>query len=262
MSFLFLCNTAGNTATAQSTAGVGTTATGYDIKKVIAGPRSTFHRATAGAGGVGVGYEFTADLDLDYIVVARADKMLTQNTTRVRVKERNSGGTWSNLAGVDYNPLTSANLLGIKTQDLVFSITQSVKRGLALYSVPLAGTDAQMVSKFYGCKAFEFVGSAPALGATTEILDIGSRFTPQNGHIDYEVEARFSISFGPVSRAYIALFKALPQLRNWPLFLYDTAGDLWTHKLEHVLIEDWTETIVESNLHGLSITFLRLRHYE
>jgi len=261
MSFLFLCNTGGNAATAMNNAGSGSTASGYNIYDAISGPRSTWHRGAAASGGVAVAYEFASDLDLDYCVVARADKLLTLNTSRLRAQERNSGGTWSGVSGIDFNPLAVGNLVGIKTQDLVFTFTQTVKRGFSVYSNPVTSTDAQMLSKVYASKAFEFP-VPPSFGARSEELPIGTYFTPPNGYIPYEVEMRFDIRFGPMAATYSTLFKALPQIRNWPLFLYDTAGDLWTHKLEHVLVEGWTETVLEGNKHLLEITFLRLRHYE
>lgn len=262
MSFLFLCNHAGESAASVANAAGGSTATGYSLLNMIAGPRSTLHRGAAASGGVGASYLFNSNVDLNYVVIARADYLLTLNTSRVRLRERNASNVWSYVSGIDYNPLSSTSLVGVKAQDLVFSFTQTEKRGIEIYSNPVSGTDAQQFSKFYACNSFEFTGYAPELGMQSEELPIGSYATAINGDIPYEIESRFTITFHQVTGSLVDTFKALPQLKNWPFFLYDTAGDIWSHKLEHVILEGWTETINMKNSHTLELNFARLRQYE
>jgi hypothetical protein len=261
VSLLFLTNQAGNSATTFDTQGNGTTATGYSRTDAIAGPRSTKHRGDIYAGQTALAYYFTADVDLNYAVVARADWLLTANTSRLRLFERDTVGTWTLISGSDNNPLVVGSLTGIRSQDFVYGFTQTQKRGLELITGPNAGLDSQQVSKFYGCNSFSF-SSPPSLGFTQQELPIGTYATPPLSTRPYEVELAFTLSFIGLSRSEVTTFKALPQLCNWPLFLYDTAGDIWTHKLEHVIITGWQEVIVENNVHEMQINFMRLRHYE
>lgn len=262
MGVLFLVNTAGDVAASVANAAGGSTATNYSLLDMITGPRSTLHRGAAASGGVGCAYLFNSNQDLTHVVVARADYLLTLNTSRVRLLQRNGSNVWSYVSGVDYNPLTSASLTGLRSQDLVIPFTQVEKRGIELYSNPVSGTDAQQISKFYGCNSFEFTGYAPKLGVTSENLPIGSYATPLDGDMSYEIEARFSLSYELLTGSLVDNFKALPQLKRWPLFLYDGSQDVWNHKVEHVIIEGWTETIVQADRHNLEINFARLRYYE
>src|SRR4051812_46997040 len=107
MSLLFLTNAAGNSATTLDTQGNGTTNVNYKRTDAMTGPRSTFHRGDIYAGQTALAYYFTADVDLNYAVVARADKLLTVNTSRLRLFERDTLGIWTVISGSDNNPLVA-----------------------------------------------------------------------------------------------------------------------------------------------------------
>lgn len=264
MSLLFLCNHAGAAATTFDNQGSNSTATGYSRLDAITGPRSTKHRGAVYAGQTGLAYYFNADVDLDYAVIARADWLLTANTSRVRLLERDVANVWTLVSGIDYNPFTSSSGLGLtgyRSQDLVISFTQAQKRGLQLITGPVAGLDSQQVSKFYGCKAFSF-SVPPQLGMAQQETPIGTYITPQLGTRPYEIELGFSLAFFGLTRSEVTTFKALPLIRTWPIFLYDTAGDIWSHKLEHVLLTGWQEVVIENDVHALTLNFARLKHYD
>ena len=266
MALLFLPNTAGDRATAQDNTGSGATATGYDVKNLIAGPRQASNgwRSTASSGASGVGYQIATDTDIDHIVIARADWLLTENTMRVKGRKRDSGGTWTDISGFDKNPIVAADLIGPKAQDLVIAVDVDTSlRGVGISADPVAGTEAVQISKLYGAIAFTFDPlTVPSREATWEDLPPGTYYEPLLGSRPYEVERRFTLTFEAVTMAQIENFKAIPQLFYWPFFLYDQNADLWKWKLEHVILEGF-EVSVRTNLYyDLTINFLRLRHYD
>jgi hypothetical protein len=266
----FLCNYAGDVATSMSEAGgASTAAASYDATNLIAGPRSTWYRTTATSGLSRIGY-ITPSIGFDFLVIARADKLLTLGTMALYGLVRSSGGVWTNApAGAILNPVTSADLLGpvvdgsTHAQDFVyeFSSTQTAAGfGLELQS---GGSEATMFSKLFFGASFDF-GHNPSLdaGVSWEHVPYPNRFfVPHEGTLKYETERRFSLQWDFVSNAKIAAFEALPQILNWPLFLYDDAGDIWDWQLEHVIVEDYTVSVIGQDLNHITIVFRRLQHY-
>lgn len=260
--FYVLVNHAGAHASSQSAAGLTlTTPGGYDPTHAIAGPRSAHHRSEASSSEIGRGYEYTTALEIDHVVVARADWLLTENGTRVRARMRDVGGTWDYVAGIDFDTLTRSDLLGPAAQDLVFPVEPTDHYGIGLALEPGSGTQATQIAKLYGSVAFGF-GTNPQLGGQWQPLPPKTFARPLSGGFPYEVEARLSLTFPLISRAKATEFKALSQIRAWPIYLYDPLGAVWNHRLEHVLVEGWVEDIHENDRHTLSISFLRLKHYE
>lgn len=259
MALLFLFNYSGNAASTY-TLGSGTTATGYNLYNSISGNRSLMERTTKSASEVIRQYVYSAVVSVDYVVISRADLLLTANTTRLRLKDRTAGGTWAYISGIDYNPLTSASLIGIKSQDLVIAVTPAEFYGIALSTLPASGSEASQISKFYASDSVSL--GVAQVGFETEELDFGVYATPIQGTLPYEVEKRFTLDFIGLTQAEIISFYAYPMLMTQPFFLYDSAGDIWTHKLEHVLLEDIEETFLEKDVYNLKLSFARLRHYE
>lgn len=261
MSFYLLYNRAADFASSADTISLGSTASGYDIYDMIAGPRSTGHRTAASSSEAGRGYHFGSDYTCTHIVVARADWLLTQNGTRLRAKQKTSGGSWNYIGSVDENPLVVGDLIGIRAQDYVAAVSPTDLRGIAITCTPSSGTQASHISKFYACSAFSF-GQNPAPGYTWENLPLGTYGQPPKGDIPYEIELRFTLTFPGVQQSTVTDFRALGQILNWPVFLYDDTGDLWDWKLEHVIIDSYEWIVHEKDVHSLSITFNRLRHYD
>lgn len=262
MAFSILTNLAGYTASSIDAAGLTAgTASGYSVNDFISGPRSTRHRTSDSASEIGRGYVFAADTTCSFLYISRADWLLTKNGTRVRPRQRNSGGTWAYIAGVDYNPLASTDLIGPRTQDLLVAVSPADLRGFGLSTAVVSATQATQLSKFWGCDSFSF-NVEPEVSINWQPLPDYSYFTPLNGTLPYEIERRFTLSFSAVTRAKATAFKALSNLLQWPVLLYDSTGDIWAHKLEQVLIEKITERVAETNLHFFNLSCLRLKHYD
>lgn len=263
MAFYLLHNVSGYYGDPSSDAGLTLgTSTGYSVNDFVSGPRSTWHRTNSSSSTIGRGYEYAVSLTPTYVVVARADKLLTAAGSRVRFRQRTVADSWGDISGVDFNPLTSSDLVGPRGQDLVAAVTVVDTYGIGLSVAPASGSQATLISKFYGCEAFDF-GVPPQLSASWTDLPPNQYITPLDSTIPYEIERRFSIVFPLVTRAVAETFyQEYREFRVSPLFLYDTTGDIWAHKLEHVLIENWTEEILENDRHTFSISFARLKHYD
>lgn len=257
MALVILTNSAGNSAS-QIQFDASDVADGYDETQIIAGPRSTLMRAQA-ATGCSLGYVFSDTLTCDYMVVARADLLLTENGARVYPTQKSAGGTWSQQASPDYNELAAGDLVGPRSQDLVFPVSPSEIHGIGL-AAEFDSSEAMIFSKLYGCVSFAFDEEPMAL--SSEEVEPGTFFTPLRGTWPYEVEKRIAIAFPAVSDATYLEFRALPQIYNWPIFLYDTTGDLWSWKLEHVVLETMTPTLANDGRWEIQASFLRLKHYD
>jgi hypothetical protein len=263
MSFLFLLNTAGEQANGTSTLSLGTgTASGYDIEDMVNGARSTCYRSDASSGEIGVGYTFAADTDISHCVIAGADWLLTEYGLRIRGKERDSGGTWSNISGFDTNPITAGALIGAYAQDYVMAITQSVKRGVGISAQTKGvGSEAMQFSKLYFSNSFSFSHN-PKWGFSVELIPTNSAgFKPLHAYMEYETERRWSLTWDWITLAELQAFNELPNILAHPFFLYDSAGDVFPWYLEHVVIESWTEAMLAPGYFQIEIVFRRLKHY-
>lgn len=260
MSFLFLFNHAGRYASTY-TLGSGVSASDESIYDTVSGNRSSMHRTTKSSSEVLRQYVYSASIAVDYCVIARADLALTQNTTRLRLKQRASGGTWSYVSGIDYNVLTSSDLIGITSQDLVIPVTLAEFYGIALSTLPASGSEASQISKFYASDSYSVLGS-PVPGIQIEDLPPYTYTKPIDGTLPYEIEKKFYLDFILLDQATITDFYTQPELFTSPFFLYDTTGDIWNHKLEHVILLEIEETFLEKDKYNLRLTFGRLKHYE
>lgn len=261
MALQLLYNTAANQATSiTATSLTLTAASGNNTYDVIAGPRSTRLRTTSSSSAAGIGYEYSSSLSIDYLWIARADWLLTKAGSRVTARQRSSGGTWS-YGAADYNPLTAASLIGPRNQDLLTAVTHTELYGLGIAVAPASGSQAMQISKLGGMAIFSF-DVEPEVNASWQHIPENTFITPINGTMPYEIEKRFSIRFPLITRTKAVGFRDIPQILKWPILLYDTTGDVWSHKLEHVLVESVTEDIHFNNRHSLSINFARLKHYE
>lgn len=262
MAILFLTNKAGDTASSVEF-NSGTADSAYSDRWVIAGPRSLLFKAEASTSALNVGYVFTAATLCDYMVVARADLLLTATGMRVRPIQRDTGGAWTFVSGVDYNPLAPANLIGVRRQDLCFAVTPTDTAGIGVQAYNGGGSsEAAMFAKLYGCQAFNW-GVGPAKGGVSfEKVPADTYFTPLRGTWPHEVEKRLIMTFHGVTTAKVRAFKALPQVFNWPLFIHDTTGDTLPQRLEHVLVESFSQTLRRDKTWNVQLSFLRLKHYD
>lgn len=260
MSFLFLCNHVGDRATALAATSTST-ATGFDPYDVITGPRSTRWRSNPDTGSTTIlTYALGANFTADYCVIARADWLLTADGKKLNLVDRDSGGTGYNISP-SYNPLTSASLVGIRNQDLVTSLTATHLRGYGIRTQNNGGNEASQISKLYFASSLDIGNPQP--GAQWEAVRYEDRmFTPQKGSLPLETEARISLTFRHLTASQVSDFRALPQILNWPFFIYDSAADVWPHKLEHVVMEDWQEVRQGVGVWALVVNVRRLKHYD
>lgn len=278
MSFWLLTNVAGDEATTLDNKGASITATGYTLTDVISGPRSTRWRSGAIAATLAISYHFDptggGDVEATHVVIARADWLVTLGTARVRIQQRSSGGTWSNLITLD--PFTSSSLVGIvktgKThgQDYVAAITPTQKRGYGIDFLSWSSNEAFQVSKVYFCNGVNLGDPLP--GIQWSVIDEYIR--PQRSTIPYRCERRLAIQWTDLRDTQVALLThartdgdggipgRLRQPLNWPMFLYDDAGNIWDWKLEHVLLESYQLTQIGKDCWTLAMTFVRLMHYD
>ncbi len=258
MSLKFLPNHVGDLASSLAMI-TGSTASG-DIYDLISGPRNTYWRGTASSSAVSPGYSLAANYVANYLVIARADKMVTLAGSQVRAMQKSSGGSWSAISGTTISTLAAANLTGYRSQDLVIDVSGATNyRGYGI-EMDSAGTEAMTFTKMYASAGFSFAMPPVFAQPWVDIPESDRWFRPQQTSYEYETEKQFKLGF-PATRAEMTSFKALPMLLKWPLFLYDTAGDVFPWKLEHVVIEGWIETVIEDDRHFVEITLRRLKHY-
>lgn len=257
MTFYILPNNAGDSATSLDVAGGAATATGYDIKDVIAGPRHMCWRSVTSTTARSIGYHFASDFSPTHIVIARAHLLLTQAGVTLTAINKSTGGTWSDLA-----TLSLSTLNGPTSQDLAVALTpqSGYKRGYGISTVSAASaSEAMQISKLFFSVGLAF--EDPDQSPQWENVAEGERFfIPQNSTTTYEVEKRLSLSWTNISSATVEQFKALAQLLSWPLYLYDDAANVFKHKLEHVLVEKYAETKKLDGNSDLVVSFLRLKH--
>lgn len=256
-SLIFLINDAVKSASSYSLLS-GTTATGFDINNSTFGNRGKTHRTTKSSSEVIRAYVYSSDLDIDYCIISRADLMLTQNTTRVRLKQRNSGGSWSYISGVDYNPLDDIDLIGINSQDLIIPCSPSDLRGVALSTIPVSGSEASEIGKFYACISKQIAGVI-SLNLQYESLE---KYTTVNT-IDYlrkyEIEGVFSLSFSDLTKAEITSVDDFIKDLYLPFFIYDPNTHLWEHQLEHVVLISHEEIFNEKDNYSIVLNLGRIR---
>ena len=264
MSLLLLPNTAGSAASSVSVSN-GSSASSYDPENIITGSRARMWRSTATSGNVRIGYLLDEDVTVDHVVIARADKLVTENGLRVRISDRDSGGSWSELVSPDFNTLDSSDLIGKYSQDLVAAVSPGNERGYAIFSSVSSGTEAVQFAKFYASLAFD-MGVDPILQSPPSWRDTPVRARPLKGWFSCETEQEISITWNGVTAAKAAAFEAIPRLLSWPFFLYESDASnirCFEHRLEHVIIaEPYTVERLNNGYRNISVTFRRLTHWE
>lgn len=263
MSLWILPNTIGDVATTLTESGM-TIASGYDRTHIINGSRSSHCRWQPASGSQQIRYLLPTNYTPTHMVIARADWLCTQNTMRVKGFQRSSGGVWSGISGADYNPLAAANLMGPRSQDLAFAITPSEFTGFGLEADTISGSEALQISKLFVSVGFQF-NVEPSFRPAWEPIPKSTTYdmrSPLYGTFPLEVEAVLEMRFQGVTTAKVLAFKALPRILNWPFFLFDDSGVIWSWKLEHVLLQSYEINTTDADYHDITLKFLRLKQYE
>lgn len=267
MTFWILANTVGEAITTTSiegTTGTTTTSSGYDINKIVSGPRHNRWRCNSVTSMVGAGYKSSADLTARFVALARADLLLRNQNGVPDVDIRKwNGSSWSTINTL--SGLALADLIGIKGQDYVFDFGDVTDRGFGLQFQVSGGAtlSAHAHGPMYFSSGFDF-GTPPRLDSSPAQFGEGAEteeVRPAFGYGTYAVEGGMSLVWRNITRAKMVAFRALPL--GSPLFLYDPSQYIFHHKLEHVLI---SESPIESR-HGvdawdLRVNFKRLQQYD
>jgi len=243
MAFLILPNTFGVKATTIN----ASVQAGSDKTRMVAGPRS---QLTTGANGTSwaMSYE-AASTAVTHCVVTSANLFAQgQYADEVDV-------TYSSSATVDSTTVAgSMVLVGPNSQDWVKPIAQtSDEFGLEFRHTQAADS---VVGKVFFSTAFDF-GTNPEF---SQLVTESEKVRPLWGHRQYAVERKFSLAWSNLTQAKLAAFRALPI--QIPFFAYDDSGDIFDHKLEHVVIaEPWTESRRVGGEYTLTLVLHRLTQY-
>lgn len=274
MSLLLLTNTLGAQATSFSYNGTAADAN-YDYKDLAGGPRSNGAVTTTRASH-NWQYRSTATMSWDFSVVTRADRIANgKDSYRLSLNDTTTSGGASGYSSVEStDPFTTSSLVGMRIdgksygQDYVYlnGSTRTGKYGVELDIDDGGGayaTQAIHLANWIVGESFTF-GTEPTLRKNrVQMLpsDDQGIVRPIFGYHYYKTTHRLTLNWQHVTQAKMAAFRALPL--NLPLFLYDEDGDIFEHKLEHVVLaQPWNEIRVEPDLYSLEITFHRLEHYK
>lgn len=217
--------------------------------------------------GAGVFWLFDEAHDADHVIITRQDLLLAAEPTLDYILYgRNSGGTRSAFANWE---LVSSGFtaVGPRDQDGVRTLSVTSNRdygygiGFRIVSTPFNFR----LSDACFCKSTDIGYPSRESAPATELLPAGSQVVPIRGYFPYYTEKRFTLTWSVLSDSQITDFKNfLDEGNAWefPVFLYDDTSSLWQHKLEHVILENFTvNQLGTSDTWSLTTTWQRLRHY-
>lgn len=249
-------------AAVATSVGATTLADGYDLKTIANARRCEAVKTEASASDIRVAYTLGANQTYAYAIITNAKAMVTAAGARVAIVSGTGGGTFTDIEV--FSPLVAGDLVGITGQDLVVAITPD-SGYLRRYGVTFnsLGTEALKLSTMAFALDAGVFAQAPDFGSL-EVSEFGGDYqsytTPRLG-LTYDTEALISLTWSNVSTAEVSALFARPYIYDWPCFLYDAAGNLFSHKLEHVLIERISTTFLAADSNQVNILFRRLRHY-
>lgn len=258
MTVKILVNTVGRDTYLQAGA---TAEDGYDARDLICGPRNKLWRSIPTADNKGSQYATNSNQTPDHLVIARADFMLTEQGQRLRAYRVNSS---TFISGIDENPFSSSDLIGIKSQDYAISFSASATTVWGVLVSQIAGAEALQFSKMYFSAGFNFARHiTPRATSWANVPASEKSYAfPLEGDLPYEVEARAQLQWSGVLTSEIDSFLALPTIFEWPIFIYDPSTYLWPWKLEHVIIEGYTLQHVNYDIWNVQLSIARLKHYD
>lgn len=252
MSVSLLCNTVGEIATAL--ASTPTTDSEYDINDVIAGPRQYMHEVPSSATSHQL--EFTcASQAVTHCVVQNADYF--KNSVDGANILLQYGGAWTTDSTT---AVGSMSLVGPRDQDWVKEISQTSTK----FRINMQNTSLNSVFRYgrvFFANKFTFNDEPPEINNQSVLVPESgrNRFEAIRGRALYYCERAFTLVWDNVTTAKFREFKALPL--HAPFFIYDSDGDLFAHKLEHVIVTRIRYRRVFGANYRLQIDFKRLKHY-
>ena len=257
--FYFLINDAGIEATSVGMQSEGVQDTNYDEANLITGSRQVWFKTTSTSDEKRIGYVWSGDMDLDHVIITRADKLVTQAGNTVSIQAYN--GAWQDVeSDIDLN-----SLVGLKRQDYVLAMNIEDITGIAVLITP-DGTEANLINHFVGAQAFTF-NREPAFSAIEEEIPPSDMYFTDVNSVPkrfktYEVSDKIALKFEGVTRDKIDEFLALDNIDNHPFYIYDSAHYLWAHKLEHVILESFRVVQLNDDYWSIAMILRRLKQYD
>lgn len=226
-----------------------------DVYDVIGGHRSRQIESSIKGTQFNIDFTLPGSNSFDHLVVTGIDTFTDSlNPSSLDIRY---GATFSTLSLS--TAVGSIELMGHKLQDTVIAHSRtSDKFRIALKNI--SQSSYFRVGKIYLCQALD-IGD-PSQEAQLENLPLSddNKFTPIKGRDMFKCETGYSLAWEGLTYAQIQAWNALPL--HQPMFLYDSSGDLFPHKSEHVIVESYTETREHLCDFRLDVRFKRLKHYE
>jgi len=260
-SFKILWNTGLACAESLNNSGVGSVESGYHLQDGVMGARNRILKMAPTDQSQAVAFDFNEDIPLSHMIVARADLLKTQQGMDLSILTKDAVDAWLTTATF---PDFDSDLIGPKYQDFVTPFLQTGLRGVR-FQGKTNGPDAESMafSKVYFSNAFDF-GIEPDLDPAPSwqlVSGQDSEFRPLRGYRSFATSHIITLSWTNLGGMAVENFKAIPKLLEWPIFLYDPMAHIWPWKLEHVVIDSYTETTRDNDSQDLTVTFRRLKHY-
>lgn len=248
MSFLFLTNTVGSNATMIETYG-SAVESGYKAGAIMAAPRSRLVSTGDAFDFHTIAYDCSSTTVTHCVVQGAWWFKNGLNATDVKVVYGGSLTTDSTTT------VASMELLGPERQDWVKTITRTATKFGVKFTH--SAVSRNLYGKVFFSNAFDFDATPQQLAVRKE----EERVRPLVGHQWYQTERAMTLQFENVTAAKLETFKALPL--QWPFFIYDEYGDIFDHKLEHVMIaEPWEAMRRVGGDYSLNLPLRRLKYYE
>lgn len=256
-SFRILTNYAGLVLTSGVTLTGLTRATGYRDTSLAEGNRALSFRSTTTTGGTcGYFHNGGASHEYDHFAIIRADTLQSQTLSGANVYLATRNGNV--YSGVQLLDLSASGLVGINSQDYVIGRDLTCS-GFGVTFVP-SGSTAMQFNGLYGSNAFYF-GTEPDFDSQVIDFDSETQFKPLRGDQYFGVDARIVLEFSNVSFDKVEEFRALPFLLEQPFLCYDPEGYIWSHKLEHVVLESYRLEQTDSEGFDIRLQLLRLKQW-
>lgn len=258
-----LVNSAGNIAHAITVS--STTLQSGEIANSVAGGRTQLVRLTSSASGDVVYSDYNetdTSINTDYFIISGAHFLKTEDTTRVTpLSSALASGSMDTHTDVQA-VIADANLVGPYSQDWIATkaLTSKKRHGMR-FETQGGGAEAAQYYQIFAAASFD-LGIEPIRPLVYEqIPKSDEMFQPQRGWFPYATEMRITVNWKHVTAAKSLAFKSLGYLTSRPFFLYDSTGDTISHKLEHVVLESYRESVLRPDIIEISATFRRLKHY-
>jgi hypothetical protein len=150
-----------------------------------------------------------------------------------------------------------ASTLGYLNQDWIYEF-ETVTNKQAFEINFSAGTGGDYIPKVYGVTfgdslSFDYVASGVTYELYQDRVQLGDR--------NYKVQDKINVTLEGVTRSQITELEALLKGHKYPLWLYDSVGNIILEKLYHCIIPNKLNTQITDNYHTINFDAYRLWQY-